>query len=608
MEGESPIASTSNEPYQEPTQSPFQEGQTFNDQQETTDGSVKLGKRKLSESSPPSSSSLDPSQSQTTTTTTVTTSEDSTPQYPSVAPLPVFAPPPSTLPSHPSFEFYSTRSHPFNKHSFRYTPCGPSPNSPLPVPPQRLIESEPRGQVRWSWEDRSVFTYLTQDAKTVTTDKGWRAVRSNVGLRSGDWFWEFKIERSNEQQQQQQVPTFEQPEGGGGGENSWVRVGIGRRESGLNAPVGVDGYSYGLRDKTGEKLTKSLPTVYGKPFKTGSTVGVYLSLPSNNEKTREEDSSESSSSSVSVRDPKKIQRKRVPILYKNQLYFEQLEYPTSKEMDELLVDPILKAKQLEQEESKKKKSKKSNQAPGIKVSQPSTEQQGPPLRDLPILKGSKLGFWIDGEFQGLAFEDLYDFIPLMKHSSKLYPQQKKEKTNRLVTVNYHDDGTTGYYPFVSVFGGGIVTLNSGPDFKFPPLDRDVDKLLGLEGEEVNGGSEKKRWRPLSERYQDFYEEQKRLDDLDELQQIEQLKLVREREQARIQRQIEKAERVAAAAAANNESGGGGGGVSKKLKISNHQEVVGNGLAVLGQFQQNQVLIGTAKGQEESPINSPKPSE
>ncbi|GAA5950762.1 hypothetical protein JCM3765_000600 [Sporobolomyces pararoseus] len=607
MEGELLIASTSAEPYQERIQSPSQEGEgEQTSHQQDSGSSVKLGKRKLSESSPPPppSSSLDPPTTTTTTTTAIVESS-STPQYPSVAPLPVFAPPPPTLPPHPSFEFFSTRSHPFNKHSFRYTPCGPSPESPLPIPPQRLIESEPR-EIRWSWEDRSVFTYLTRDAKTVSTDKGWRGIRSNVGVRQGDWFWEFKIERSNNEQKTSS--NLEPSEEGIGNNNdkSWVRVGIGRRESGLNAPVGVDGYSYGLRDKTGEKLTKSLPTVYGKPFKTGSTVGVYLSLPTT---TTDEDNNNSSSSS-SVRDPKKIQRKRVPILYKNQLYFEQLEYPTSKEMDELLVDPILKAKQLEQEESKKKKKKKSNQAPGVKVSTTLEENQGPPLRELPILKGSKLGFWIDGEFQGLAFENLYDFIPLMKHSSKLYPSllQKKEKSNRLVTVNNHDDGTTGYYPFVSVFGGGIVSLNSGPDFKFSPLDRDVNKLLGLEEEEASQEG-RKRWRPLGERYQEFYEEQKRLDDLDELQQIEQLKLVRDKEQARIQRQLEKAERAAAAAVNNNNNnnneGAGGGGVSKKQKISN-TELVGNGLAVLGQFQ-NQV-IGTAKGQEESPVNSPKPSE
>lgn len=95
-------------------------------------------------------------------------------------------------------------------------------------------------------------------------------------------------------------------------------------------------------------------------------------------------------------------------------------------------------------------------------------------------------------------------------------------------------------------------------------------------------------------------EQRRLDDLDELEQIKLLKTVREKEQAKLQRQAEKAERAAAA------GGGEGGGVTKKAKISNETMMADfGGAALLNQFQ-NQV-IGTAKGQEESPGNSPRPT-
>ncbi|GAA5917615.1 uncharacterized protein JCM6883_004636, partial [Sporobolomyces salmoneus] len=142
MDDSLPIASTSTSPYEERAQSPSQE--TVHSHLHQDSLQPILGKRKLSESAPSSespapiplsSTSLDPSSSTTLAAST------SAPQYPSIAPLPLFAPPPSTLPPHPSFEFFSTRSHPFNKHGFRYTPCGPSPNSPLPVPPQRIIES-----------------------------------------------------------------------------------------------------------------------------------------------------------------------------------------------------------------------------------------------------------------------------------------------------------------------------------------------------------------------------------------------------------------------------------------------------------------------------------
>ena len=63
-------------------------------------------------------------------------------------------------------------------------------------------------------------------------------------------------------------------------EGSHVRLGWGRREAPLNGPVGLDAYSYGLRDKTGEKVTLSRPRAYGKPFCTGDVIGMYISIPS----------------------------------------------------------------------------------------------------------------------------------------------------------------------------------------------------------------------------------------------------------------------------------------------------------------------------------------
>lgn len=147
-----------------------------------------------------------------------------------IANPPVLVPHSLNLPES-EFEFWSTRSHPFNKHGYRYTPCGPSLGTPLPVPPQRTIESFPKG-VHWSWEDRSQFTLLTEGARTITTDKGWRAARSNVGIREGAWYWEIKVERGGGDGGRDK---------GGEGQGSWVRPGVGRRESPLNAPVGIDG-------------------------------------------------------------------------------------------------------------------------------------------------------------------------------------------------------------------------------------------------------------------------------------------------------------------------------------------------------------------------------
>ncbi|GAA5925565.1 Bre2p [Sporobolomyces koalae] len=538
-------------------------------QESTTDNVLtRPGKRKLS-SSTTSESPAPPPISQEPAAAAVAPPAEGTGPEPSllVAPLPTFAPPPVTLPELDGFQFFATRSHPFNKHGFRYTPCGPSRDSPLPVPPQRTIESEPC-QVRWSWEDRSAFTYLTQDATTVTTDKGWRGVRSNIGLREGCWYWEIEVERGGGQGGREH--------GGRDGQGSWVRVGVGRRESPLNAPVGVDGYSYGIRDKTGDSIHLSRPTRYAKPFGTNSTIGVYLSLPAR----------EPVPTAASVRDPRRIQRKRVPIRYKGQLYFEQLEYPSTKEMDELTVDPVLKAKQEKEAELKLKEAKKKQIAqPGKKVI-PLEQNTGPTLRPVPTLRGSKLAFSIDGEYQGTAFEDLYDFLPLMKPPGSAH--SRKDKSNRLVTENHHDDGATGYYPFVSVFGGGTVTINPGPEFKHAPTREHLDQFRArVESEDGGTG-----WRPLCDRYREFYEEQARLDDLDELDQIETLQKARDREQLRIQRQIDRAEK-----ANLNGNGTHDGPATKKAKPT-----TATGFHDVLHHQ----VIGTVQGQEESPGNSPAP--
>ncbi|GAA6038192.1 hypothetical protein JCM8097_005787 [Rhodosporidiobolus ruineniae] len=401
---------------------------------------------------------------------------------------PILVPHTFSLPDS-AFDFFSTRSHPFNKFGYRYTACGPSLGTPLPVPPQRTIESYPSG-IRWSWEDRSPFTLITEDAQTITTDKGWRAVRSNVGVREGAWYWEVKVERGGGEGGRDQ---------GGEGQGSWVRVGVGRRESPLNAPVGIDGHSYGYRDKSGDAVTVAQPKPYGVPYGSSTTIGIYLSLPPRQPP-----------STSDRRDPARIVRKRIPIRYKGQLYFEQLEYAPSKEMEELLVDPALQAFRDRQAEEKKRKAKAA--APGTKA--PPPQLQGPPLRPLPRLEGSKVAFFVDGVCQGVAYEDLYDFLPLRKDKAD---EKSRKKDTRLVMENWHDDGALGYFPMASVFGGGIATLNPGPDFAFPP-PADIEAVLRASPHPPSSADPLPNatpWRPLSERYEPFVAEQAWLDDHDE---------------------------------------------------------------------------------------------
>lgn len=35
---------------------------------------------------------------------------------------------------------------------------------------------------------------MTKDGLTVTTDKGFRMCRANVGVKEGNWFWEARIQ------------------------------------------------------------------------------------------------------------------------------------------------------------------------------------------------------------------------------------------------------------------------------------------------------------------------------------------------------------------------------------------------------------------------------
>ncbi|KAH8921246.1 hypothetical protein BT69DRAFT_1351797, partial [Atractiella rhizophila] len=176
--------------------------------------------------------------------------------------------------SNPSFAahgFYLTRSYPTNVKSFRYIPCTPSskslpsssnnPNSATLLDPRytiyRSMQSSPADVVRFSWEDRSTYVMLNKTGTEATTDKGFRSVRANVPVREGSWYWEFKVTRGNGDKE---LLGAAAPRDG-----AHVRLGIGRRESSLNHPIGVDAYSYGIRDKSGERIHLSTPQAYGSP-------------------------------------------------------------------------------------------------------------------------------------------------------------------------------------------------------------------------------------------------------------------------------------------------------------------------------------------------------
>jgi COMPASS component BRE2 len=216
----------------------------------------------------------------------------------------------------------------------------------------------------------------------------------------------------------------------------------------LDVPVGFDGYSYGLRDVSGQKVHMSRPRTFMPPFGTGDVIGMHISLPPII-KTEENNSSMI----------KGVFRDRIPIRFRGQLYFEQPDYAASKEMDDLM-NPVLPPQ--------------SQLNPSIPVAKPT----------FPTLPGSFINVYKNGVLQGSAFEDLLEFLP---PASQLGGKDL-------------DDGMLGYYPAVSVFGYGIVKLNFGPEFLFPPED--------LEGRGV---------RPMCERYEEMLKEDREWDLIDEME-------------------------------------------------------------------------------------------
>lgn len=465
------------------------------------------------------------------------------------------APPPHLLPTPGSATLFSITNFALNRNGWRYTTAGPSSQN-LPRTVFRTLETAPAG-VHWCWSDRSPFTKYSADATTVCSDKGFRSARTNVGVRSGEYYAEIEI-----------LPPEQLVAGVGAPgpipaamkDGAHVRVGWARREAQINAPVGFDGYSYGYRDKTGDKVTLSRPLPYGKPFTAGDVVGLYIKLPPLRQAEDEHD-------------PANIRRERIAIRYRAQLFFESLEYPKNREMEQLM-ERSRKGNSLEEaytgiegtgifaphdpltalehastngivngmngavgggsSSSAKVKNRKN---PGGK-----DKPSGPPkpsLRPVPKLIGSKIGFFVNGEPQGIAFRDLFDFRPLRvkgfaetkvssatKGPTKGGSAKKGDANAPFINVkareNVFDDGTLGYYPFASMYGGARARLITDETaFRFRPPD---DIEAALEAVSTPGGDSESQavkmegaraWKPVSARFDEHMTEMWEYDLLDE---------------------------------------------------------------------------------------------
>ncbi|KAH7912161.1 hypothetical protein BJ138DRAFT_1061722 [Hygrophoropsis aurantiaca] len=412
-----------------------------------------------------------------------------------------FSRPRLTISRFPTFpdnggQYYTTEQLAMNRIGFRYIPAGVAP--PGSAFPCRTIESTPQSY-RVSWEDRSPFVRVTPDGLGLAGGKGFRSARCNAPIREGKWYIEVRIEDGGGERAAD-APDVNSREG------SHVRLGWARREAPLNGPVGLDAYSYGYRDKTGEKVTLSRPRPYGRPYRTGDVIGMYISLPAR--RTADADD---------PHDPARIHRERIAIEFKGQEYFESLEYAQSKEMAALMdfSNKSINTASLPSAPLNKKSAAGKNLPE--RGGRPTAGTETPALRSLPILAGSHLAFFVNGECQGAAFNDLYDYLPLRttsasrkkdKESSK---KRAREGAPREHKENPFDDGTLGYYPFISLFNHARVQINPGPDFAYPP-PADIEGILSgvKESQPVE-----RTWRPICERYPEYMQEQWDIDSQEE---------------------------------------------------------------------------------------------
>ena len=290
-------------------------------------------------------------------------------------------------------------------------------------------------------------------------------------------------------------------------------MGFCRREASQDTPVGFDAYSYGIRDLAGQRVHKSRPEKFfpeGESACVGDVIGFEINIPSVtlHRKVVEGTYNKAVDVSDDVEPPgaeaTNVIRDRIPIRYRNQLYFEQFEYQTSKDMDELLYPPAAAAPS----------TGAANQAPH--PNHPTVA-----LRTLPF---SYIKVYKNGQLIGAPFTDLFAFLP---------PASKPASSSGVAGAREGlDDGTVGYYPCVSVFHGGAARANFGPDFDFPPPDLvttngdsapdedDVDMVGDTIPPATDtppaGPASLRRMRPFSERYSEQIAEDVLYDVLDEV--------------------------------------------------------------------------------------------
>jgi COMPASS component BRE2 len=153
-----------------------------------------------------------------------------------------------------------------------------------------------------------------------------------------------------------------------------------------------------------------------------------------------------------------IIRDRYPVYYKGNIYHESSEYtPNAYDMNAVPIDTSKKA--TINPETAKPWDLTADVHPNCEV---------PYFRTLP---GSKIEMWLNGEYQGVVFEHLLAFLP---PCSYIEPSGTKKQIKEP-----YDDGSLGYYPAISTYGGGACAVRfDEPFWHGVPKDRPEAKPFG----------------------------------------------------------------------------------------------------------------------------------
>ncbi|KAF2103475.1 hypothetical protein NA57DRAFT_32125 [Rhizodiscina lignyota] len=398
--------------------------------------------------------------------------------------------------------------HAENKRSYRYTHCVAD---PLFRHKQyyRQSDAKPFGP-RMSFEDGDRWMHYDDSGTMVSIEKGWRMGRGNVVAREGRLYYEVKIING--------VPAEGDavPPGSQGQPQPHIRMGWARREAPLDAPVGFDGYSYGITDIRFDTMHKSRPGKIAPPkakgkalkskasqpktgqspvdhVRTGDVIGMEITLPSLSLHRKVVDGNYNPAvdfgdgfdpvpivPGVAPDPAQDIIRDRIPVPYKGNVYFEQQDYIATKDM-ELYAD---RSPQASTALAALSMAASKGSGSGTTAHAPNPNHPQPALRTLP---NSSIKIYKNGQLVGTAFESLMSFLPPASAPNAAAGARPG-----------FDDGMVGYFPAVSAFSNGIAQVNFGPHWWCPPEELKDVEMSGT----PKDGPEGRKLRGVGERYKE----------------------------------------------------------------------------------------------------------